>query len=192
MSGRRHPAQVYLGLGANLGDLQSALRAAVAALDRHPDMAVDWEQGVASLYETSPLGGPPGQPPYLNTVVRIFTSLPAGVLLHELLAIEDAQGRVRGARWGPRTLDLDLLLYDDAVIDEPDLVVPHPRLHERRFVLEPLCELAPRLVHPLLRVSVAELCEHRRHVAAAQQVNRVAGRDWATVGGASSAASAHS
>ena len=179
MPGRHHPAQVYLGLGANLGDRLSALRAALAALDRHPDIAVDWQQGIASLYETSPVGGPPQQPPYLNTVVRVFTSLSPEALLRTLLSIEATLGRVRAEPGGPRTLDLDLLLYDDVVMDERDLTVPHPRLHERRFVLEPLCELAPRLVHPTLRVSMASLRERQPSAPGTQQAVRLAGREWA-------------
>lgn len=128
-----------MALGSNLGERQGHLQAAVDALARLPDS--DW-LACSRVYETAPVGGPE-QGAYLNAVVRLRTRLPARALLERLLAIERERGRVRGLeRWQARSLDLDLLLYGDRVLDEPGLSVPHPRLPERLFVLLPLCEVA--------------------------------------------------
>jgi 2-amino-4-hydroxy-6-hydroxymethyldihydropteridine diphosphokinase len=129
----------YIGLGANLGDREATIRAAVAAL---PGVVA-----VSSLRETEPLGVV-DQPRFLNGVAALETDLSARELLGVLLRVERALGRERRERWGPRTIDLDLLLYGDETIDEPGLRVPHPRLHERSFALEPLVELAPDAVIP--------------------------------------------
>ncbi|HWH06741.1 MAG TPA: 2-amino-4-hydroxy-6-hydroxymethyldihydropteridine diphosphokinase [Gaiellaceae bacterium] len=129
----------YVGIGANLGDREATIG---LALERLPGVVE-----VSALRETEPVG-PVEQPRFLNCVAVLETELSPRELLDELLAIELSLGRVRGERWGPRTLDLDLLLHGDAVLDEPGLTLPHPRLHERRFVLEPLAELAPDLVVP--------------------------------------------
>jgi len=130
--------RVFLGLGSNLGDRLQHLRDAVASL---PDVVA-----VSPVYETDPVGGPLGQDPYLNLVVELQTDLSARQLLGISHRLESAAGRVRTERWGPRPLDVDLLLVGDATISEPDLVVPHPRMWERRFVLAPLADLAPELV----------------------------------------------
>jgi 2-amino-4-hydroxy-6-hydroxymethyldihydropteridine diphosphokinase len=135
----------YVGLGSNLDDREGFLRRAVEALAADPDIDVT---GISSLRETDPVG-PVEQPRFLNAVARVETDLRPRELLDRLLATERALGRVRdGPRFGPRTIDLDLLLFDDDVIDEPGLTVPHPRLAERRFALEPLHELDPDLVVP--------------------------------------------
>jgi 2-amino-4-hydroxy-6-hydroxymethyldihydropteridine diphosphokinase len=144
----------YVGLGSNLGDREARLRAALDGLRTTPGVA---SLACSSLYETAPVG-PPGQGPYLNAVARLETRLAPRALLARLQALERAAGRVRsGVRNEARTLDLDLLLYGDACIDEPGLEVPHPRLHERPFVLAPLRELAPDEVHPRLGRPVREL-----------------------------------
>jgi len=130
--------RAFLGLGSNLGDRWAHLRRAVAAL---PDVVA-----VSPVYETSPVGGPPGQGPYLNCVVELGTELSPRELLGVAQDLEAAAGRERGERWGPRTLDVDVLLVDDMAVGEPDLVVPHPRMYERRFVLAALADLAPELV----------------------------------------------
>jgi 2-amino-4-hydroxy-6-hydroxymethyldihydropteridine diphosphokinase len=137
--------RAYVGLGSNLGDRERTLRAAVDALG--DDAAVE-VLAVSTLRETEPVGV--GEQPYfLNGAVELETTLTAPELLDHLLAVEQRFGRVRvPGEHGPRTLDLDLLLYGQGTIDEPGLTVPHPRLHERRFVLEPLAELAPGLVVP--------------------------------------------
>jgi len=130
---------VSVALGSNLGERQGHLQAAVDALARLPDS--EWLE-CSRVYETAPVGGA-DQGPYLNAVARLRTRLPARALLERLLAIERERGRVRGPeRWAARSLDLDLLLYGDRVLDEPGLKVPHPRLSERLFVLLPLCEVA--------------------------------------------------
>jgi 2-amino-4-hydroxy-6-hydroxymethyldihydropteridine diphosphokinase len=132
----------YLGLGSNLGDREAMLRAAIAALDATPGVRVT---AISSLYETPPWGPVP-QGPYLNACVGIATSLSARKVLELSLAIERDHGRERAIRWGPRTLDIDVLLYGDEAIDEEGLIVPHPRMAERAFVLVPLAEIAPELV----------------------------------------------
>ena len=129
----------YVGLGANLGDREGTIRAAVAQL---PGVVA-----VSPLRETDPVGVTE-QPRFLNGVAALETELSPRELLDVLLAVERRLGRERRERWGPRTIDLDLLLYGDEAIDEDGLTVPHPRLHERRFVLEALAELAPTLVIP--------------------------------------------
>jgi 2-amino-4-hydroxy-6-hydroxymethyldihydropteridine diphosphokinase len=137
--------RAYVGLGANLGDREGTLRAAVDALAAEEGIEV---VAVSALRETEPVGVGE-QPRYLNGVTELETTLPSRRLLERLLEVERRFGRVRIAgEHGPRTLDLDLLLHGDEEIDEPGLTVPHPRLHERRFVLEPLAELAPGLVVP--------------------------------------------
>jgi 2-amino-4-hydroxy-6-hydroxymethyldihydropteridine diphosphokinase len=129
----------YVGLGANLGEREETIRAAVAEL---PDVVA-----VSPLRETDPVGVT-DQPQFLNGVAALETELAPHELLDVLLAVERRLGRERRERWGPRTIDLDLLLYGDEVIDEDGLKIPHPRQSERRFVLEPLADLAPQLVVP--------------------------------------------
>jgi len=137
--------RAYVGLGANIGDREETLRAAVGALGAEEGIEV---VAVSTLRETEPVGVG-RQPRFLNGAVALDTTLSARELLDRLLAVEQRFGRVRVAgEHGPRTLDLDLLLYGDETIDEPGLTIPHPRLHERRFVLEPLAELAPGLLVP--------------------------------------------
>jgi 2-amino-4-hydroxy-6-hydroxymethyldihydropteridine diphosphokinase len=157
---------VYLGLGSNLGDRAGLLAAAIAGLRETKGISV---RAVSPLYETDPIGPPP-QGPYLNAAVQVATTLAPRELLETLLALETRAGRVRsGVRDSPRTLDLDLLLYGDRVVDEPGLVVPHPRLHERAFVLEPLCDLAPDFVHPTRGETLASLARRVRDPAAVRR-----------------------
>jgi 2-amino-4-hydroxy-6-hydroxymethyldihydropteridine diphosphokinase len=138
--------RAYVGVGANLGDREGTIRAALAALDARPDVAV---VAVSTLRETDPVGYL-DQPRFLNGAAALETELGPRELLDALLEVERELGRVRGEgpRFGPRPIDLDLLLHGDLVLDEPGLVVPHPRLHERLFALEPLAELDPTLVVP--------------------------------------------
>jgi 2-amino-4-hydroxy-6-hydroxymethyldihydropteridine diphosphokinase len=144
----------YIALGSNLGDRELNLLRAVAEVGKLPESKVT---ALSSFYETSPVGAVP-QNPFYNAVLRLTTGLDAATLLRRLLQIEDKTfRRVRTVAQGPRTIDLDLLLFGDSVITEENLVVPHPRLTERRFVLQPLCEIAPEAIHPLTGKTV---CEH--------------------------------
>ncbi len=135
------PWRAFIGLGSNLGDRRAHLRAALEALRAGGDVAA-----VSPLYETEPVGGPGDQGPYLNVVVELSTPSTPRQLLERCRALEAAAGRVRTVRWGPRTLDADVLLVDGWEVDEEDLTVPHPRLWDRRFVVQPLADLAPDLV----------------------------------------------
>jgi 2-amino-4-hydroxy-6-hydroxymethyldihydropteridine diphosphokinase len=134
----------YVGLGANLGDAAGQIRSAIEEIDLLPHTQLVRS---SALYRSAPLGES-NQPEYTNAVAEIGTELSARALLESLLALEARFGRQRTYRNAPRVLDLDLLLYGDAVIDEPGLSVPHPRMHERRFVLEPLVEIAPQCAIP--------------------------------------------
>lgn len=143
----------YIGLGANLGDRFATLKQGVRRLAEFG--VVD---SVSSVYETDPVGYA-DQPAYLNAALRLVTDKTPTELMSHLLETEHDLGRVRTFANGPRTIDLDLLFYGDAVIEQPDLTVPHPRLHERAFVLVPLNDIAPHLLHPRLAISVGELLQ---------------------------------
>jgi 2-amino-4-hydroxy-6-hydroxymethyldihydropteridine diphosphokinase len=162
-----------LALGANLGEPRAALGAAVARLAAHPDVQVD---AVSSLWRTAALGGPE-QPDYLNAVVLIETSLTARALLTLAHEMEDAAGRVREVRWGPRTLDVDVLCVGAERSDDPELTLPHPRAHERRFVLAPWAEVDPACVLAAADGSARTVAEWAASVAD-QQVERVEEGSW--------------
>lgn len=157
------PARAAVALGANLGDRAALIRAAAHSLARTPGVRL---LALSALRETAAvtLPGAPPQPPYLNAAALIDTTLVPRALLSALLDIEHALGRDRapGERWAPRTIDLDLLLYGDSIIDEPGLDVPHPRLRERLFVLDPLAEIAPGLRHPGIGATIAALRDAAR------------------------------
>ncbi len=146
---------IYIGIGANLGDREKTLQEATDILNAKPEIAV---VAASAVYETDPIGVV-DQPYFLNAVLQVHTSLSARSLLNCLLAIERKFGRVRQTRWGPRTLDLDILFYGDNVINQPGLQVPHPHLQERAFVLIPLCDLKPDLKHPVLDQSIQFLTD---------------------------------
>jgi 2-amino-4-hydroxy-6-hydroxymethyldihydropteridine diphosphokinase len=135
-------ARAYLALGSNLGDRAAHLQQAIDQLARRDDIEV---VAVSGVYATDPVGGPE-QGEYLNAVVAVDTTLAPHPLLHVAQAIEQAASRERSVRWGPRTLDVDLLLHDDSTIDDAELTVPHPRMWERDFVLVPLRDVAPERV----------------------------------------------
>jgi 2-amino-4-hydroxy-6-hydroxymethyldihydropteridine diphosphokinase len=137
--------RTFIGLGSNLGERESMIRSALDELTRLPSTTL---VRASSLYDTEPVGDP-DQPGFLNAVAELETELTARQLLWNLLLIERRLGRVRTSHWGPRVIDLDLLLHGDEVLDEPDLTVPHPGLIRRSFVLVPLVELDPLVVHPV-------------------------------------------
>ena len=143
-----------VAVGTNLGDRHANVASALRGLQAVPRTRLT---GRSALYETAPVGGPDNQGPFLNAVVMIETALPAPELLTALHAIERSCGRERVVRWAARTLDLDLLTFGETVSDDPALLLPHPRMHERRFVMVPVCDLAPAMRHPRLGLSMAEL-----------------------------------
>jgi len=148
--------KAYLALGSNLGDRLATLREARRRLAEADGIRLLASSG---LYETRPVGGPDGQPPYLNAVLEIDTRLSPAELLRLTQQIETAGGRVRQERWGARTLDIDILFYGAQLCRVPGLEIPHPRLHQRRFVLLPLADLAPLRVHPQKNRTVSELLQ---------------------------------
>jgi 2-amino-4-hydroxy-6-hydroxymethyldihydropteridine diphosphokinase len=143
-------------LGANLGDREQNIRSALSLLKQTDGITV---VRVSSLLENPAVGGPPDSPPFLNAAAELKTTLGSHALLHRLMEIERQLGRVHRHRWEPRPIDLDLLLYGDHIISSQELVVPHPLMHERRFVLQPLGEIAPEAVHPVLQMTISGLLE---------------------------------
>ncbi|OHB69448.1 MAG: 2-amino-4-hydroxy-6-hydroxymethyldihydropteridine diphosphokinase, partial [Planctomycetes bacterium RBG_13_63_9] len=155
-------ASCLIGLGSNLGNRHEALDQAVARLGRHPAMSVT---ATSRWHETAAIGGPSGQPPFLNGVAVLETALSPEAVLDVLQQVEADLGRRRsgqhlGRRWKPRTIDLDLLLYDEMERCTPSLVLPHPRMAWRRFVLQPAAEVAGSMVHPLTGWSITRLLRH--------------------------------
>ena len=146
-------ARAFIGAGANLGEPVRQIRQAKDALQKSPGVRL---LGASSLYRTQPMG-PIAQPPFVNAVFSLECGMSPQDLLALLLSVEEKMGRIRRERWGPRVIDLDLLFFDEAIISEQGLEVPHPRLHERRFVLTPLVEIAPDVVHPVLKKSASDI-----------------------------------
>jgi len=142
---------VFLLLGSNLGDRYLYLEKAIVYID-----AVAPVIKTSSIYETQSWGKTDA-PDYLNQVVLVQTDLPAQTILQKVLAIEKQLGRERDEKWGPRTIDIDILFYGNDIVHEPNLQIPHPELHNRRFTLEPLAEIAPDLIHPILNKSILQL-----------------------------------
>lgn len=154
------PTIAYIALGSNLGDRSGYLDAAIARLSQEPGVVV---KAVSSRWETTPVGGPAGQHAYLNAAAELETTLTPQKLLAALLQIEAEQERVRTDRFGPRTLDLDILLFGDQIVRETQLTIPHPRMHERGFMLGPLAEIAPQMIHPVFRRTIAQMLAELGH-----------------------------
>ncbi len=143
-----------IALGSNLGDSLATLKSAIATLNNTPEITVNSH---SSWYQTAPVGPP--QPDYINACAILEVALEPEQLLANLLEIEIKFNRIRREKWGPRTLDLDLLLYDDLILDTPTLTLPHPRMTERAFVLVPLAEIAPDWVHPVTKSAIGEILQ---------------------------------
>lgn len=169
----------HVALGSNLGDREATLRSAVADLRAVDGVTVT---AVSALYETAPIGGPDKQGPYLNAAASVETALEPLALLDLLQAIEAAHHRERVVLWGPRTLDLDLLLYGDVVMRSDRLTLPHPRLAERRFVLAPLADIAATARLPTTGARIDALFAGLPPATPADRADRVA-VDWASVAG---------
>ncbi len=142
---------IFLSLGSNLGDRQKNLTDAIAQI-----RSLGAIQAISSYYETEPQNVT-NQPSFINCAAKLETTLSPQTLLEKIHLIEQALGRTRTERFGPRTIDIDILFHDNTIINEPDITIPHPRLHERAFVLIPLLEIAPTLTHPILKHNLFEL-----------------------------------
>ena len=151
-----HPVTAYIALGANVGDRRSNIQKAIEALRATNGVEIT---RVSTLLENPAVGGPADSPPFLNAVAELRTTLQAQSLLDRLLQIERSLGRERREKWGPRVIDLDVVLYGDQVIHTDRLTVPHPLMHERRFVLQPLAEIAPDARHPASKLTAREMLE---------------------------------
>jgi pantoate--beta-alanine ligase len=153
---RSTPVAAYIAIGANLGDRSRSIASAVEMLRSTEGIH---SVRVSQLFENPSVGGPPDAPAFLNAAAELVTTLPAHALLHRLLEVEKALGRERRQKWEPRVIDLDLLLYADRIVSSDELVVPHPLMQERAFVLVPLAEIAPDVVHPVLQMTVRGLLD---------------------------------
>ncbi len=154
MSSKPKQHDAYIGLGSNLGLREKNIATALNALQTTKEIDV---VKVSGLYENKAVGGPPDQPDFINAAAHVRTTLSPERLLAVCLNVESSLGRKRDIPWGPRTIDLDILFYDDEILSTSELTIPHPLLHERRFVLEPLAEIAPELIHPAMEETVTQL-----------------------------------
>ncbi|MBI4008413.1 MAG: 2-amino-4-hydroxy-6-hydroxymethyldihydropteridine diphosphokinase [Planctomycetes bacterium] len=146
-------AKAYLGLGSNLGNREKNLKDCIKKIKTLKGIKL---LSASRFYETEPAGGPP-QPKYLNAAIAIETHLSPRKLLKRLQEVESSSGRLRDVKWGARTLDIDILLYDNQIVTDDDLIIPHIMMHERLFVLKPLCEIAANVKHPILNKTITKL-----------------------------------
>jgi len=157
---RNHNHAVYVALGSNLGDREANLKKALALLIETPHLYI---HRISSFIENPAVGGPEDSPDFLNAAVELTTSLSPHALMKRLLEIEREMGRTRDKKWEPRPIDLDLLLFGDQIISDDTLIVPHPLMHERRFVIQPLAEIAPNVVHPTLEIPISMIMDNLAH-----------------------------
>jgi 2-amino-4-hydroxy-6-hydroxymethyldihydropteridine diphosphokinase len=156
----------YIAFGANIGDREKTIRRALDLLRETDGVRVT---RVSEFIENAAVGGPADSPAFFNGVVQVETTLLPEALLNRLLDIEKQLGRIRREKWEPRSIDLDVILYGGEVVNTDRLTVPHPLMQERRFVLEPLVEIAPEVIHPVLKISAAKMLEQlRRRLAVSQ------------------------
>jgi len=151
---------VYVALGSNLGDREANIKKALALLIETPHLHV---RRISSFIENPAVGGPEDAPDFLNAAVELTTTLAPHALMKRLLEIEREMGRTRDKKWEPRPIDLDLLLFGDQIISDDTLIVPHPLMHERRFVIQPLAEIAPNVVHPTLEIPISMILDNLAH-----------------------------
>ena len=144
----------FIGIGSNIGNRTENCLEAIELVSNFTVI-----KSVSSFYETEPVGNE-DQPKFINAVAKVSTLLSPLNLLNSLKSIENQMGRERAERWGPRTIDLDILFYEDFILESQELTIPHKHLHRRRFVLEPLCEIEPRLEHPVLKQTVSKLLKN--------------------------------
>lgn len=155
-------ATAYIAIGSNLGDRHANVRRALALLVETPGIEV---RKISSMMENPAHGGPEGAPDFINAAAEVVTTMTAQTLMKRLLEIEAQMGRVRRTKWEPRVIDLDLVLYGNSIVSSDDLIVPHPLMHERMFVLKPLVEIAPNALHPTLNATVSQLMDGlKKHV----------------------------
>jgi 2-amino-4-hydroxy-6-hydroxymethyldihydropteridine diphosphokinase len=147
--------KVYAGLGSNFGNKRENILSAIDRMDAYEEICVKEKSG---FYDTAPVGGPP-QPDYVNCVIGLETEIKPQTLLKVFKKIEKELGRKPGVRWGPRVVDLDIILFGDRIVNDHNLKIPHERMHERVFVLEPLSEISPDIKHPVSGKSISELLE---------------------------------
>ncbi|MCR4291040.1 MAG: 2-amino-4-hydroxy-6-hydroxymethyldihydropteridine diphosphokinase [Candidatus Scalindua sp.] len=147
--------KVYAGLGSNLGNKRENIISAIDRIDAYEEICVKEK---SDFYNTTPVGGPP-QPDYVNCVIGLETEIEPHTLLKEFKEIEIELGRKPGVRWGPRIVDIDILLYGDRIVNDHNLKIPHERMHERVFVLGPLYEISPDIKHPVSGISISDLLE---------------------------------
>ena len=162
-------ATVFLSLGSNVGDRADFVSRAIVKLSKHPQIEV---RRHSELYETEPLEMP-DQPWFVNAVVQVETLLPPMTLLDALQGLEAELQREQAVTWGPRAIDLDILLYDDLLVAEPRLIIPHIRMHDRAFVLVPMAEIAPDVVHPILGLSISDMLGGLKTTTAVRPLSNV-------------------